>query len=100
MTKCLEIIISRHRNGRDNRLQNIIYNGRIWSRSWGWTARRLHRRQPAHPTRPFLGPYTTAQERDTRPWGLLEGEDDDMATITQSDFNARMDAWWTARMSP
>jgi hypothetical protein len=23
-----------------------------------------------------------------------------MATITQTDFNARMDAWWKARMSP
>ena len=23
-----------------------------------------------------------------------------MATITQSDFNARMDAWWNARMAP
>lgn len=27
-------------------------------------------------------------------------EDDDMATITQTDFNARMDAWWSARMAP
>jgi len=27
-------------------------------------------------------------------------EDDDMATISQNDFNARMDAWWLARMSP
>ena len=23
-----------------------------------------------------------------------------MATITQTDFNARMDAWWNARLSP
>lgn len=31
---------------------------------------------------------------------LIESEDDDMATITQDDFNARMDAWWNARMAP
>jgi hypothetical protein len=29
----------------------------------------------------------------------LQG-DDDMATISQTDFNARMDAWWLARMAP
>jgi hypothetical protein len=100
MTKALEIIITRHRAGKDNRLQNVIYNRRIWSRSWGWTARAYiganAHTQHAH----FSARYTTAQERDTRPWGLLEAEDDDMATITQSDFNARMDSWWNARMSP
>lgn len=100
MEKAVEIIVIRHRQGRDDRLQNVIYNRRIWSRSWGWTARRYTganaHTQHAH----FSARYTTAQERDTRPWGLLEAEDDDMATITQSDFNARMDAWWNARMSP
>jgi hypothetical protein len=100
MQKAVEIIVVRHRQGRDNRLQNVIYNRRIWSRSWGWTARAYTganaHTQHAH----FSARYTTAQERDTRPWGLLEAEDDDMATITQSDFNARMDAWWNARMSP
>jgi len=99
MQKAVEIIVVRHRQGRDNRLQNVIYNGRIWSRSWGWTARRYTGvNDHAHHAH-FSARYTTAQERDTRPWGLLEAEDDDMATITQSDFNARMDAWWTARMS-
>lgn len=29
----------------------------------------------------------------------LQG-DDDMATISQADFNTRMDTWWSARMSP
>ena len=100
MSKAVEIIVVRHRQGRDDRLQNVIYNRRIWSRSWGWTARSYTganaHTQHAH----FSARYTTAQERDTRPWGLLEAEDDDMATITQSDFNARMDAWWNARMSP
>jgi hypothetical protein len=100
MDKAVEIIVVRHRQGRDSRLQNVIYNRRIWSRSWGWTARAYTgsnaHTQHAH----FSARYTTAQESDTRAWGLLEAEDDDMATITQSDFNARMDAWWNARMSP
>lgn len=99
MEKAVEIVVMRHRQGRDDRLQNVIYNRRIWSRSWGWTARRYTgsnaHTQHAH----FSARYTTAQERDTRPWGLLEAEDDDMATITQSDFNARMDAWWNSRLS-
>jgi hypothetical protein len=100
MTKCVEIIVRRHRAGQDDRLQNLIYNRRIWSRSWGWTAR-AYTGASAHTEHAhFSSRYTTAQERDTRPWGLLESEDDDMATITQTDFNARMDAWWTARMSP
>jgi hypothetical protein len=100
MDKCLEIIITRHRSGADDRLQNVIYNRRIWSRSWGWTAR-AYTGASAHTEHAhFSARYTTPQENDTSAWGLLEGEDDDMATITQSDFNARMDAWWLARMSP
>lgn len=100
MEKCLEIIVTRHRSGRDDRLQNIIYNRRIWSRSWGWTAR-AYTGASAHTEHAhFSARYTTPQENDTRAWGLLEGEDDDMATITQTDFNARMDAWWLGRMSP
>jgi hypothetical protein len=100
MDKCLEIIITRHRAGQDDRLQNVIYNRRIWSRSWGWTAR-AYTGASAHTEHAhFSARYTTAQESDTGAWGLLEHEDDDMATITQTDFNARMDTWWTARMSP
>ena len=100
MQKCVEIIVVRHREGEDNRLQNVIYDGRIWSRAWGWTAREYTGSNPHDQHAHFSSRYTTAQERDTRPWGLLEAEDDDMATITQTDFNARMDAWWNARLSP
>jgi len=100
MEKAVEIIVKRHRSGRDDRLQNVIFNRRIWSRSWGWTAREYTGSNPHDKHAHFSARYTTAQESDTRPWGLLEAEDDDMATITQSDFNARMDAWWNARMSP
>jgi hypothetical protein len=100
MQKAVEIIVLRHRGGRDDRLQNVIYNRRIWSRQWGWTAR-VYTGPSAHTEHAhFSARYTTAQENNTGAWGLLEAEDDDMATITQTDFNARMDAWWNARMAP
>lgn len=99
MQKAVEIIVVRHRNGRDDRLQNVIYNRRIWSRQWGWTAR-VYTGASSHTEHAhFSARYTTPQENNSGAWGLLEAEDDDMATITQTDFNARMDAWWTARMS-
>jgi hypothetical protein len=87
MNRALEIIITRHREGRDNRLQNVIYNRRIWSRSWGWTAR-AYTGASAHTEHAhFSARYTTAQERDTRPWGLLEDD------VTKSEFTAWMTEW-------
>lgn len=88
MTKCVEIIVIRHREGRDHRLQNVIYNRRIWSRSWGWTARRYTGASAHTEHAHFSARYTTAQERDTRPWGLLEADD-----VTKSEFNAWMTEW-------
>ncbi|MEV6492406.1 hypothetical protein AB0M20_27855 [Actinoplanes sp. NPDC051633] len=100
MQKAVEIIVTRHRSGQDNRLQNVIYNRYIWSRSWSWAARTYTGSNPHDKHAHFSARYTSTQENNTRAWGLLEAEDDDMATITQSDFNARMDAWWNSRMSP
>jgi hypothetical protein len=100
MDRCLQIIIGRHHAGKDDRLQNVIYNRRIWSRSWGWTARAYTGPSPHEEHAHFSARYTTAQESDTRPWGLLEQEEDDMTTISQADFDARMDAWWNSRMGP
>jgi hypothetical protein len=42
----------------------------------------------------------TLQELTTLVAPGWSGEGDDMATISQSDFNDRMDAWWSARMDP
>ncbi|BCJ55119.1 hypothetical protein Asp14428_65940 [Actinoplanes sp. NBRC 14428] len=88
MTKCVEIIVTRHREGRDNRLQNVIYNRRIWSRSWGWTAREYTGASAHTEHAHFSARYTTAQERDTRAWGLLEADD-----VTKSEFTAWMTEW-------
>ena len=100
MAKAVEVIVTRHRSGADNRLQNVIFNRRIWSQSWGWTARTYTGSNPHDKHAHFSSRYTTTQERDTRRWGLLEAEDDGMAGITQTDFNARMDSWWNSRLSP
>jgi hypothetical protein len=70
MEQCVQAIVLRHRAGRDDRLQNVIWNGKIWSRSWGWTARTYtganQHRKHAH----FSARYTSAEERDVSPWGV------------------------------
>lgn len=71
---CVEIIRLRHLRGHDNRLQNIIWRGRVASRSWGWTWQDragIGHFDHAH----FSAVYTSAQESDTRTWGLIEEDD-------------------------
>jgi hypothetical protein len=72
MNRALQIIVTRHRRGLDDRLQNVIYNRRIWSRSWGWTARAYTGANAHTEHAHFSARYTTAQENDTRPWGLVK----------------------------
>ena len=74
MERAVQIIVLRHRSGVDNRLQNVIYNRRIWSRSWNWTARAYTGPNPHDHHAHFGARYTTAQENDTRPWGLLAAQ--------------------------
>lgn len=81
MERAVKIIIARHRTGKDDRLQNIIYNREIWSRSWGWTARGYTGSNPHDKHAHFSARYTTAQEADTSPWGLLEAADQDEGEI-------------------
>lgn len=39
MARIVLFLVGECRAGRENRLQNIIYNRAIWSRSWGWRKR-------------------------------------------------------------
>lgn len=88
MQRCIDIVVSRHRDGRDNRLQNIIYNRRIWSRSWGWTAR-AYTGSNAHTQHGhFSSRYDTAQESDTRPWGLLAAAEKEEDIVEPADIAA------------
>ena len=100
----VEIIRKRHQTGDDNRLQNIIWNGRIASRTWGWQWRKYtgpnQHTQHAH----FSARYSAAQERDTRPWGIVP-DWSDMATEAQiRDLLraelARFKAEWQAQQQP
>ncbi|GLY95695.1 hypothetical protein [Actinoplanes sp. NBRC 103695] len=75
MERAVQIIVGRHRVGVDDRLQNVIYNRRVWSRSWGWTEREYTGSNPHDKHAHFSSRYTTGEESDTRPWGLLDEED-------------------------
>ena len=63
------------------RLQNVIWNRRIASRSWGWTWRPYDGADPHANHAHFSARYTTAQEQDTRSWGV--NDEDDMPTADE-----------------
>lgn len=86
MTRATAVIVTRHRTGLDDRLQNVIWNRRIWSRSWGWSARAYTGASPHTEHAHFSARYTAAQEQDTGPWGLLE-DDMDEQSIAQAVAN-------------
>lgn len=54
------------------RLKYVIWNRRIAERSNGWNWRAYTLADPHTNHAHFSARYTTAQESDTRPWGLLE----------------------------
>jgi hypothetical protein len=96
MTRAVQIIVTRHREGRDDRLQNVIYERKIYSRSWGWTARTYTGSNPHDKHAHFSARYTTAAESNTRSWGLLEAQEaDDRAKNTELE-NEVMDFWASA----
>ena len=84
MDRAVQIIVLRHRSGQDDRLQNVIHNRVIYSRTWGWTGRVYTGSDPhtghAHfSSRYGSGSTQSNPENITKPWGLLaaeEGEDD------------------------
>lgn len=85
MDRIVQVVVTRHRSGQDDRLQNCIWNGRIWSRSWGWTARAYTGVNPHDKHAHFSARYETRYENDTGPWGLLTQEDS-MAAVTDDQI--------------
>ena len=85
MESRVQIIVGRHRTGQDNRLQNVIYNRRIWSRSWGWTQRAYTGSNPHDKHAHFSARYTSAAEADTRPWGILPTTPAEALTMELTD---------------
>lgn len=64
------------------RLQNIIWRGRIISRSWGWSEWRAYTGPSRHFDHAHLSArYLASTESDTRPWGVAE--EDDMPTAEE-----------------
>ncbi|MBB2943583.1 hypothetical protein FB565_003312 [Actinoplanes lutulentus] len=90
MERVVETVVGRHRAGRDDRLQNVIYRRRIWSRSWGWSERAYTGPSPHTEHAHFSARYTTAAENDTGPWGLLTptAEKQEDTTMTKAEFLA------------
>jgi hypothetical protein len=68
----IRTIVDNHRRGLDNRLQNVIRNGRIASRSWGWAWRTYGGSNGHYEHAHFSARYTTAQENDVSPWGVYD----------------------------
>ncbi|WP_157410949.1 MULTISPECIES: hypothetical protein [Actinoplanes] len=86
MDRIVATVVNRHRAGLDDRLQNVIHRRRIWSRSWGWTARPYQGAGPHTGHAHFSARYVTAREDDTGPWGLTGPDEGD--TMTKSEFLA------------
>jgi hypothetical protein len=81
--RAIKAIVERHRLGIDDRLQYVIWRGHIASRSWGWTWRVYTGTSDPHTNHAhFSSRYTTVQESDTSPWGLLEQKGPDMPLAT------------------
>ncbi|MEV6638094.1 hypothetical protein AB0M54_45965 [Actinoplanes sp. NPDC051470] len=84
-------------------LRYVIYDRKIYSASNGWRPAKYTGSNPHDHHIHFSGAYSqAADENTTFDYRLNELGDaaDDMATISQNDFNARMDAWFNARMAP
>lgn len=99
MEGCVQTIVGRHKRGEDNRLQNIIYKRRIWSRSWGWTEHEYNGASPHDEHAHFSSRYgsgsgTSNPENIVKPWGLIEAMEDDV--ITKDDITAIAEKVWAA----
>lgn len=64
------------------RLQYVIWDGRIASRSWGWTWRDYSGPDPHINHAHFSARYLSSTEADTRLWGVAT-EEDDMPTAAE-----------------
>lgn len=76
MERVVQIILARCRSGAEKRLLYIIYNGRIWEASNGWTQRTYtgtdqHREHAHFSFRYGSGSGTSNPENITSPWGFL-----------------------------
>jgi hypothetical protein len=94
MSLATDLIVRRHRDGVDNRLQRVIYNRRTAADETGWkwvdyNGDNAHT-EHAH----FSARYDTGKlENDRSSWGLVEKWGDD---VTKSEFMAWSKEWWAS----
>ncbi len=96
MERCVQIILGRCRSGAEKRLDYIIYNRRIWSRSGGWMMREYtgsnpHDKHAHFSIRYGSGSGTSNPENITSGWGILaaiEAEEDMNATELIAALNS------------
>lgn len=69
MGRIVAFLVARCRNGLETRLQYVIYRRTIWSRSWGWTARRYTGLNP-HLRHAHFSARHADVAGDGRPWGI------------------------------
>lgn len=76
-------IVNRHRNGEDNRLHYVIWNGKIAGESSEWEWRIYKGKDPHDNHAHFSNKYTDAAESDTSNWGVnnMPLNDADLAKI-------------------
>lgn len=97
--RTVKAIVDRHRTGEDDRLHYVIWNRQIANRdieNWRWRSY-VSSSDPHTNHAHFSSRYTTAQEQDTRPWGVVEGADmplnsDDKKFITGEVQSGAIDA--------
>jgi hypothetical protein len=83
--RIVQFLVARQRSGADDRLQNVIYNRRIWSRSWGWAGEPYAGASP-HTEHIHLSARHDSTRDHTQPWGILAAhqKENDMA-VTDED---------------
>ncbi len=69
MGKIVALVVGRCRAGTEKRLQYVIYRRTIWSRSWGWTAKRYLGINP-HTKHAHFSARRADVAGDGRAWGV------------------------------
>jgi hypothetical protein len=94
MAECVMEVWRRHREGLDNRVTEIIYEGWIATAARGWVWRRYSGRNPHDKHAHFSFSYVTNRENDRRSFGVaaLASKEDSVTQPATSTQNA--DAVW------